>query len=182
MILSRRIRLGRTNIRPPVQDSPIEIGAKTLMKCLGRARKLLVSVVDLMAAAGNFVGVRCSDDVADTVPLPLLALMQRRLRDDEVAEVVAELICRRQPTMDAVDIGVAITGITGELPSVTDIENVQTVLSNALTGSGDWDGLANGGGLKVNHGRPDIYIDERINVVDGGAIWLMGLVPYLPAR
>lgn len=84
-------------------------------------------------------------DVADTVPLPLLALLHRRLGDDDMADVVAELICLRQPAMDAVDMGVTIGRITGELPSVVDIEHIQTVLSNFLQDRRDWHGLATGG-------------------------------------
>lgn len=62
-----------------------------------------------------------------------------------MAGVVAELICLRQPALDAVDIGVAISRITGGVPSVADIEHIQTVLSNVLKERRDWRGLANGG-------------------------------------
>lgn len=113
-------------------------------------------------------------DVADTVPLPLLALLHRRLGDDDMADVVAELICLRQPAMDAVDMGVAISRITGELPSVVDIEHIQTVLSNVLKERRDWRGLSYWWDLAGHHGHTDIYIDERIDIVDAGRFWLIG--------
>jgi hypothetical protein len=58
--------------------------------------------------------------------VPLFALLQRRLTDDEVKTVVAALLDRGE--FDHVDIGVLITEITDELPSVEDIERVRNRL------------------------------------------------------
>ena len=59
--------------------------------------------------------------------VPLLALLKRRLSDDEVAAVVRELLARGE--FDHVDIGVLITEITDELPQPEDIERVRTRLA-----------------------------------------------------
>jgi len=59
--------------------------------------------------------------------VPLLALLKRRLTDDEVAAVVRELLARGE--FDHVDIGVLITQITDELPAPEDIERVRQRLA-----------------------------------------------------
>jgi hypothetical protein len=58
--------------------------------------------------------------------VPLLALLKRRLTDDEVRSVAKEL--RERGEFDHVDIGVLITQITDELPSYEDIERVRARL------------------------------------------------------
>jgi hypothetical protein len=59
--------------------------------------------------------------------VPLLALLKRRLSDDEVAAVVRELLARGE--FDHVDIGVLITQFTDELPQPADIERVRARLA-----------------------------------------------------
>ena len=59
--------------------------------------------------------------------LPVLALLSRRLTSDEVQAVASEL--RQRGDVDQVDIGVAITQITDELPSSDDIERVRKRLA-----------------------------------------------------
>lgn len=59
--------------------------------------------------------------------VPLLALLKRRLSDDEVTAVVRELLARGE--FDHVDIGVLITEITDELPQPEDIERVRARLA-----------------------------------------------------
>lgn len=67
--------------------------------------------------------------------VPLLALLRRRLTDDEVKAVVAELTAPAEfgdPTangIDRVDIGVLITQITDDLPSPDDVERVRERLA-----------------------------------------------------
>jgi len=56
--------------------------------------------------------------------VPLLALLRRRVSDDEIIAIARRLIARRQ-LMDAADVGVEITRITDELPSADDIARVQ---------------------------------------------------------
>lgn len=59
--------------------------------------------------------------------VPLLALLKRRLTDDEVKAVAAVLINRSE--FDQVDIGVLITEITDDLPTPEDIERVRNRLA-----------------------------------------------------
>jgi hypothetical protein len=59
--------------------------------------------------------------------VPLLALLRRRLTDDEVKAVAEALINRSE--FDQVDIGVLITEVTDELPTPEDIERVRNRLA-----------------------------------------------------
>jgi hypothetical protein len=59
--------------------------------------------------------------------VPLLALLQRRLSDDEVKAVARELTNRGE--FDEVDIAVLITEITDDLPTPEDIERVRERLA-----------------------------------------------------
>ena len=67
------------------------------------------------------------EGVPPTDYMPVLALLCRRLTTDEVKTVAAELMQRGD--FDKVDIGVAITGITDELPSPNDVERVRQRLA-----------------------------------------------------
>ena len=69
------------------------------------------------------------DGVPGPDRVPLLALLRRRLTDDEVKAVVAALVERaemldRDSGIDRVDIGVLITEIIDDLPSPDDVERV----------------------------------------------------------
>ncbi|MCL8250869.1 DUF3349 domain-containing protein [Aeromicrobium fastidiosum] len=64
--------------------------------------------------------------------VPLLALLRRRLTDDEVAAVVAELISSGQVPVDSADIGTSITKVTDALPSEDDIDRVREHLPAGL--------------------------------------------------
>lgn len=59
--------------------------------------------------------------------VPLLALLSRRLTDDEVRTVTQDLMARGE--FDHVDIGVLITQITDELPGAEDVERVRARLA-----------------------------------------------------
>lgn len=66
--------------------------------------------------------------------VPLMALLRRRLTDDEVAAVVADLTARAEfdeppPDIDPVDIGVLITQVTDQLPTPDDVERVRARLA-----------------------------------------------------
>ena len=57
--------------------------------------------------------------------LPLAALSRRRVSDDEINAMTAELMKGRQWPISTVDVGVAISRITDAMPSPEDIERVQ---------------------------------------------------------
>jgi hypothetical protein len=64
--------------------------------------------------------------------VPLLALLRRRLTDEEVAAVVKELGAGGQVPVDSADIGTSITKITDALPSEDDINRVREHLPAGL--------------------------------------------------
>ncbi|MEW5812276.1 MAG: DUF3349 domain-containing protein [Actinomycetota bacterium] len=92
--------------------------------------KFLAKIVAWIAA-GYPEGVPGPDRV------PLLALLRRRLTDEEVKAVVAALTAGREfgagppgaSGIDPVDIGVLITQITDDLPSTEDVERVRERLA-----------------------------------------------------
>lgn len=59
--------------------------------------------------------------------VPLLALLARRLTNDEVKAVARALVSRGE--FDHIDIGVLITQITDELPREEDVERVRARLA-----------------------------------------------------
>lgn len=67
------------------------------------------------------------EGIPPTDTFALLALLTRRLSNDEVKLVASELMQRGD--FDNVDIGVMISKLTDELPSQEDIERVRTRLA-----------------------------------------------------
>lgn len=61
--------------------------------------------------------------------VPLLALLRRRLSDDEVVAVAAQVISRGNRPVDATDVRVAITKLTDEMPSPEDTDRVKQRLA-----------------------------------------------------
>ncbi len=57
--------------------------------------------------------------------IPLLALLTRRLGHDEVIHVIESLIEHGVVPADRVDVGVAITKLTHEMPLESDLERVR---------------------------------------------------------
>ena len=67
------------------------------------------------------------DGIPPTDYFPVLALLSRRLSNDEVKLVARDLIQRGD--FDHVDIGVLITQLTDELPTPPDVERVRERLA-----------------------------------------------------
>ena len=61
--------------------------------------------------------------------VPLLALLRRRLSDDEVITVATEVLAGRNGPVDGTDVRVAITKLTDEMPSPEDTERVKQRLA-----------------------------------------------------
>jgi hypothetical protein len=57
--------------------------------------------------------------------VPLVALLHRRMTDDEITFITGELTVRRCWPISNLDVGVAITRITNELPAPDDIASVR---------------------------------------------------------
>lgn len=67
------------------------------------------------------------EGVPPTDTFAVLALLTRRLSNDEVKAVTNEMI--RRGELDDIDIGVAITQLTDELPTPGDVERVRVRLA-----------------------------------------------------
>ena len=67
------------------------------------------------------------EGIPPTDTVPVLALLSRRLTDDEVKAVARELMDRGD--FDHIDIGVAISQLTDELPKPDDVERVRARLA-----------------------------------------------------
>lgn len=89
----------------------------------------LRGVIDWLAA-GYPAGIPPKDYV------PVLALLRRRLTEDEVRQVAAEVAAMASPVPDPTDIGVGITRVTDALPSAADVARVEARLSEHH----DWPG------------------------------------------
>lgn len=62
--------------------------------------------------------------VPDQDYIALLALLRRRLTDDEVREVAQQLAAEGLVPADRADIGVEITRLTNDVPTAADIDRV----------------------------------------------------------
>ena len=78
---------------------------------------LLVRVLDFLRAGYPAT-------IAGRGFIPLLALCRRRLSDDEVSTVAAELMLTGNPSVDGADVQVAITKLVDDLPSLEDVRRV----------------------------------------------------------
>src|SRR5260370_26305822 len=87
-----------------------------------------MSLGDLVTRMVAFVRAGYPHGVPETDYIPLLALLRRRLTDDEVAAVARDLAARGELNIDIADIGAPITRITDELPAPADLERVQLQL------------------------------------------------------
>ena len=75
----------------------------------------------------NWLRAGYPEGIPATDYFPVLALLSRRLSEDEVKAVAKELIGRGD--FDNIDIGVAITQVTDQLPTPEDIERVRARLA-----------------------------------------------------
>jgi len=82
----------------------------------------------VVAKIVSFLRAGYPDGVPQTDYIPLLALLPRRLSHEEVATVASELAAQRLMPIEVTDIGVAITKITHEMPTQSDIDRVKARL------------------------------------------------------
>jgi Protein of unknown function (DUF3349) len=83
---------------------------------------------DVLMRVVGFLRADYPEGVPAHVYIPLLALLRRRLSDDEVIVVAAELISGGN-AVDGTDVRVAITKLTDEMPSPEDTERVMRRLT-----------------------------------------------------
>lgn len=81
----------------------------------------------------DWLRVGYPEGVPDADYIPLLALLTRRLSDDEVQAVMDALIADGQIPVDKAGIAVTITKVTNEMPRDEDIARVRSRLA-----SGGW--------------------------------------------
>lgn len=79
--------------------------------------RLVQAVIDWLRS-GYPEGVPESDYI------PLVALLRRRLTDDEVHQIAAEVLNSPARPLDRTDIQVMITRVTDEMPSESDLQRV----------------------------------------------------------
>ncbi len=82
---------------------------------------LIARIVDWLRA-GYPSGLPAQDFV------PVVALLRRRLGEDEVEQVAERLVRGGMVGLDKVDVGVAIAAVTAELPSEEDVDRVRQYL------------------------------------------------------
>jgi hypothetical protein len=82
-----------------------------------------MGLADRLSSVTAFFRAGYAKGAPATGYVPLLALLRRRVTDDEITAIASKLIARgRQLTAD---IGVEITRITDEMPSLEDLARVQ---------------------------------------------------------
>lgn len=84
-------------------------------------RSVTMSLIDLAAKVVKFLRAGYAEGAPPTGYIPLLALLRRRLSDDEILALAAEVAARG---INGIDIGAAITRITHELPAAEDIDRI----------------------------------------------------------
>ena len=85
----------------------------------------MANLGDLVARIVAFIRAGYPQGVPPIDYIPLLALLRRRLTDDEVTDVATQLATSGELNFDIADIGAAITRFTDQLPSPDDLDRVQ---------------------------------------------------------
>ncbi|EME19271.1 DUF3349 domain-containing protein [Rhodococcus triatomae] len=86
-----------------------------------------MSVTPLLSSILGWLRAGYPNGVPEQDYIPLIALLRRRLSDDEVHAVTDALAAAQSP-IGRVDIGVLITKLTDEMPHETDIARVRARL------------------------------------------------------
>lgn len=86
-----------------------------------------MTLPDILARIVKFLRVGYPNGVPATDYIPLLALLRRRLTDDEIVTVSDELAGHLP--IDGSDIRVAVTKVTDDLPDPEDIDRVAAHLA-----------------------------------------------------
>src|SRR5262249_50217192 len=89
----------------------------------------LMTLSDVVMRVVGFLRAGYPEDIPTRDYVPLLALLRRRLSDDDVIAVAAQVISRHDRPVDVTDVRVAITKLTDEMPSPEDTERVKQRLA-----------------------------------------------------
>jgi hypothetical protein len=90
-----------------------------------------VSLPPFLSSVVNWLRAGYPNGVPESDYVPLLAILARRLSNDEVQQVAHELVESGTLPADNVDIGVEITRVTDEMPREEDIQRVRGRLVSA---------------------------------------------------
>jgi hypothetical protein len=85
----------------------------------------------LLARIVAFLRAGYPEGVPTNDYIPLVALLRRRLSDDEVISVATELMSTGRTPVEGTDVRVAITKLTDDMPSPEDTERVKRRLAAA---------------------------------------------------
>jgi hypothetical protein len=90
----------------------------------------IMALSDMLMRVVGFLRAGYPEGVPAHDYVPLLALLRRRLSDDEVIIIVAsKVLSGRNTPVDATDVRVAITKLTDEMPSPEETERVKQRLA-----------------------------------------------------
>jgi len=89
----------------------------------------MAALSDILMRVVGFLRAGYPEGVPAHDYVPLLALLRRRLSDDEVIIVASEVLSGRNTPVDATDVRVAITKLTDEMPSPEETERVKQRLA-----------------------------------------------------
>jgi hypothetical protein len=84
-----------------------------------------MSLADRLSRIVSFMRAGYPTGMPATGHIPLAALLPRRVCDDEVTAIASEFVVRRGSPINTADVGVAISRVTNEMPSLDDIERVK---------------------------------------------------------
>jgi hypothetical protein len=84
-----------------------------------------VPLPPFLTAVVNWLRAGYPNGVPEADYVPLVAILARRLSNDEVRQVAGELISSGTLPTDDIDIGVVITRVTDELPREEDVQRVR---------------------------------------------------------
>lgn len=99
-----------------------------------------MALSDVLARVVQFLRAGYPQGVPAGDYVPLLALLRRRLSEEEVVVVASELMAAGGAPIEGIDLRVAITKITDEMPSVEDAERVTRRLNVVGWPVEDWFG------------------------------------------
>jgi hypothetical protein len=85
----------------------------------------VMALSDVLTRLLGFLRAGYPEGVPTNDYIPLMALLRRRLSDDEVVALASELMSTGHAPVEGTDARVAITKITDEMPSQQDTERVR---------------------------------------------------------
>lgn len=88
-----------------------------------------MTLPDVLARIVRFLRAGYPNGVPSTDYIPLIALLKRRLTNDEIITIADELTLGGHAPIDGTDIRVAVTKLTDELPAPEDIDRVAMQLA-----------------------------------------------------